>query len=181
MNSHITERFKEIQQAREHLHELGMIQWKTENVFTWQWWLLVSLTILPLIIWWNLLDKKRAYEIAFYGCMINIMALVLDNIGTEWLWWGYPVKLLPSTPPLFTADSILVPIFLMLVYQRYSQSWKAFFVANFVTALAIVTLAEPLFVWLGYYQLNSWKFAYSFLFYMSASTLARFIVWKIVR
>ena len=32
-------------------------------MFSWEWWLLVALTVIPLILWWIFLDRKRAYEI----------------------------------------------------------------------------------------------------------------------
>ncbi|CAG7633932.1 hypothetical protein PAECIP111802_01996 [Paenibacillus allorhizosphaerae] len=161
------------------MHHLDFKQWKADSLFTWEWFLLAGLTTIPLIIWWKVLDKKRAYEIAFYGCMINIMAIILDDFGTNLSWWGYPIKLLPTIPPLLTADSILVPIVLMIVYQRYSSNWKSHVISNLIIAALVAFIAEPIFIWIGYYELNSWKLIYSFLFYNVASSLARFIVIKI--
>ncbi|HJV45821.1 MAG TPA: CBO0543 family protein, partial [Bacillota bacterium] len=132
-------------------------------------------------IWWKLVDKKRAYEIAFYGCMINIAALILDNVGTTLQWWVYPIKLEPLAPPMLTADSILVPVILMFVYQRFSSTWKSFFIANLITGACIAFLAEPLFAWIGYYQLIHWKFIYSFLFYILTSAGARWTILRIVK
>lgn len=181
MHNHITKAYKELLQAREQLHHLSSNQWKQENVFIWEWWLLVGLTVIPLIIWWKLVDKKRAYEIAFYGCMINIFSVILDDLGTNLLWWGYPVQLIPVVPPLLTADSILVPIIFMLVYQSFSASGKSLFIANLVTGAFVAFVAEPFFVWLGYYQLISWKFTYSFIFYILVTLFARLIIVKIVK
>ncbi|HJV44869.1 MAG TPA: hypothetical protein VJ824_03990, partial [Bacillota bacterium] len=95
MKNHITKSFEEIIRLREQLQQKDLLYWKNESVFTWQWWLLVGMATIPLIIWWKLVDKKRAYEIAFYGCMINIAALILDNVGTTLQWWVYPIKLEP--------------------------------------------------------------------------------------
>ncbi|WP_270881621.1 CBO0543 family protein [Paenibacillus aestuarii] len=177
--NHLTDAYEEVQKARDKLHQLTVHQWKHETVFTWEWWLLVGLSIFPLIIWWRIVDKKRAYEIAFYGCMINIMAVILDDLGTNLSWWGYPMKLIPIIPPLLTADSILVPIILMVVYQLFSSNWKTFISANILTGAVIAFVAEPIFVWIGYYHLNTWKFIYSFLFYITASSLARLIILRI--
>ncbi|CAG7614492.1 hypothetical protein PAESOLCIP111_01715 [Paenibacillus solanacearum] len=178
-SSHITKAFEEVQKAREQLHQLDYKQWMDESLFTWEWFLLAGLTTIPLILWWIILDKKRAYEIAFYGCMINIMAIILDDFGTNLAWWGYPIKLLPTIPPLLTADSILVPIVLMIIYQMFSTNWKKHLIANAITAAFLAFIAEPIFIWIGYYQLNSWKLLFSFLFYNAASALARFIIMKI--
>jgi hypothetical protein len=179
MNEHISGAYKELMQLREKLHHLSLTQWKQESMFTWEWWLLVGLTVIPLIIWWKTVDKKRAYEIAFYGCMINIFALILDDLGTNLLWWGYPIGLIPVMPPLLTADSILVPIIFMMVYQKYSVTGKLLFISNVVTGAFVAFVAEPIFVWVGYYQLLKWNFIYSFLFYILATSLARLIIVKI--
>jgi hypothetical protein len=179
MSHHNTGSYLELLKIREQLHQVSVTQWKQASVFTWEWWLLIGLTIIPLIVWWNIIDKKRAYEIAFYGCMINIFAVILDDIGTDLIWWGYPVKLEPLVPPLLTADSILVPIVLMIVYQLFATSWKSFFIANLIAGAVIAFVAEPIFVWIGYYQLIKWKLIYSFLFYILASSLSRFIVIRI--
>jgi hypothetical protein len=179
MSRHITEAYKEINQARDNLEALVIQQWKREIVFTWEWWLLIALTIVPLVLWWRIVDKQRAHEIAFYGCMINIMAIILDDFGIHLSWWGYPVNLLPMLPPLITADSILVPIAFMIGYQLFSSNWRTFLIANAIIGAFIAFVAEPIFVWIGYYQLITWKLGYSFLFYIAASSLARLVVVRI--
>lgn len=179
MGVRTTQLFEEVQKAREQLSQLTWRQWKSEMVFTWRWWLLVALTVVPLVVWWKIVDRNRAYEIAFYGCFLNISAVFLDNIGTGLLWWSYPIKLIPVVSHFFTPDSILVPIVLMIVYQFFSSTWKQFFVANVVTAAFLAFVAEPVFIWLGYYQLNDWKLVCSFLFYLAASSLARIVILRI--
>lgn len=179
--NHISETFQKAQQVREELHQLNVRQWYLDSFLTWEWWLLVGLTIVPLVIWWKMLDKNKAYEIAFYGCMINIMAVILDDIGTNLSWWSYPIKLIPVVPPLLTADSILVPIFFMIIYQFFSSSLKRLYISNVITACFIAFVSEPLFIWLHYYKLNDWKLIYSFLFYLTSTSIARFIIVKIVK
>ena len=148
---------------------------------TWRWWVLLGLTLGPIVVWWKIVDKKRAYEIALYGCILNITAVILDNVGTALLWWSYPIKLIPIVAPFFTPDSLLVPIVLMIVYQFFSSNWKRFLSANLIAGAFLAFVAEPIFIWLGYYQLNEWKLAYSFLFYMAASSFARIIILRIIK
>ncbi len=180
--NHVTKTFLKAQQVRAELHRLDVSQWLHATFLTWEWWLLVGLTIIPLFIWWKVLDKSRAYEIAFYGCMINIMAVILDDIGTNLSWWSYPIKMIPIVPPLLTADSILVPIVFMIGYQFFSlSSLRIFLISNLITACFLAFAAEPMFVWIGYYKLYDWKFIYSFLFYMVSTSVARLIIVKIVK
>lgn len=168
--------FSEIQRIRGQLCQLSLSQWKTEMLYTWRWWLLVGLTAIPLLIWLMILDKKRAIEITLYGCLISIMADILDNIGTELLWWSYPIKLIPIVVPFYTPDSILVPAVLMVVYQYFSRRWGQFLISNLVAGAGLSFVAEPIFVWLGFYQLHDWRLVYSYLFYMVSTVLARMII-----
>lgn len=180
-NKATTAAYKAVQKIRSELHHAAFRQWKHDSLFTWEWWLLFGLTLIPVFLWWMILDKKRAYEIAFYGCMIDIMAIILDDIGTNLSWWGYPVKLLPIIPPLLTADSILVPIVLMLVYQWFSTTWRSHLITNLLAAGFLSFIAEPMFTWIGFYQLNEWKYLYSFIFYNLCTSLARLIIVRIIR
>ena len=176
VNLLVSESFREVQRLRAEMHRAEILRWRQEELFTWQWWLLAALTVIPLILWWLALDKKRAYEIALYGCLIDLMALILDNFGTNLLWWGYPIKLLPVLPPLVTADSVLVPIFLMMVYQYFSATWKSHWIANLAAAACLAFIAEPVFIWIGYYRLSGWNLVYSFLFYNVSTSLAKLII-----
>lgn len=176
---HMTESFKELQEAREQLHRMAVHHWKSDVVFTWEWWLLAGLTIIPLILWWIFVDRKRVYEIALFGCLLDIMCLILDNIGTDLLWWAYPIKLIPTVPVLFTADSILVPIVFMVVYQLFYTTWWSIMIFNLITAGLLAFIAEPIFTRIGYYHLNEWRYAYSFVFYLLAAATARLIIVRI--
>lgn len=112
---------------------------------------------------------------------MKIMSVFLDNVGTAFLWWSYPIKLVPVAAPCFTPDSILVPIVFMITYPYFSSTWKQFTISNLTIGIFLAFVAEPIFTWLRYYQLHEWKLVYSFLFYMAASTLARIIILRITK
>ncbi|WP_144854837.1 CBO0543 family protein [Paenibacillus cremeus] len=117
--------YDDLQQAREQLRQLSYQHWIHHDLLTWRWWLLLTLTIVPWIIWWRVANKSRRQETLLYGALIAIFAISLDDVGTHLLWWGYPDKLFQSIPPLIPADLTLVPVFMMLVYQLL-QDWKLF-------------------------------------------------------
>ncbi|TVY08806.1 CBO0543 family protein [Paenibacillus cremeus] len=167
--------YDEVQNERAHLSELSYQHWIHDDFLTWKWWLLLVLSILPWIIWWKFTDKTRRQESLLYGTLITIFAIALDNVGTELLWWGYPDKLFQMIPPLFPADISLVPTSMMMIYQLCS-SWRTFLISNTVFAAFLAFVGEPIFIWLDYYELNSWKLVYSFLFYIIAGVLAKWII-----
>src|SRR5206468_11013501 len=134
---------------------------------------LLFLTIVPWLIWWRVADKKNFNEILLYGLIIGILSIILDNIGTDLLWWEYPDKLFQMIPPLFPADLTLVPCLMMLVYQ-WTKSWKSFLFLNFILSLFMSYVGETLFIWLNLYKLIEWKLFYSLLFYNVCGIFARY-------
>ncbi|HZK56087.1 MAG TPA: CBO0543 family protein [Desulfosporosinus sp.] len=154
-----------------HKH-LSIEHWVNYEVFTWQWWVGVACVVIPLVLMWILIDKRRLLEIIAFGFMINILATFLDVVGSELLLWNYTLRILPQIPLLFPVDFVLVPIFYMLVYQRY-KAWKQFLLASTILALALAFVAEPLAVYIGQYELIYWKFIYSFPIYIVLAILGK--------
>ncbi len=168
--------YDQVQEARRNFGQLSLEHWYHDDLFTWKWWLLLALTVLPYILWWQIANKRRAHELLLFGMLTAVFAIVLDNLGTELMWWGYPDKLVQFAPPLFPADLVLVPVCLMTVYQFFGEDLRRFLIAITIWGALLAYIGEPFFIWLGYYQLITWKLTYSLIFYVVASTLARWIV-----
>ncbi|WP_410777747.1 CBO0543 family protein [Ectobacillus funiculus] len=113
-----------------------------------------------------------------YGCLCAITTVVFDGFGTASLWWGYPIKLIPLIPPYFPVDIVLIPIWFMILYQLFSRNFKAFLIANIIQATTFSCVFEPLFAWLDLYKLNTWKFSYSFLYYIIVANFFRWLMLK---
>ncbi|WP_248924630.1 CBO0543 family protein [Paenibacillus hamazuiensis] len=167
--------FDDVMKAREQLTELSYQHWLHDDFLSWKWWLQLALSVIPWFIWWKISDKKRIHEILLYGLLTGIMAITLDNIGTDLIWWSYPDKLFQMIPPMFPADYTLVPCSLMVVYQL-TATWRTFLFANVILAAFNTLVGETLFIKLGFYRLHSWHLSYSFLFYIAAAMLARWII-----
>ena len=157
--------------------QLSMEHWVNYEVFTWQWWIGVACVVIPLLLMWKLVDKQRLLEIIAFGFMLNILATFLDVVGSELLLWNYTLRIIPQIPLLFPVDFVLVPIFYMLIYQRYN-TWKQFLLASTILALALAFVAEPLAVYIGQYQLIHWKFIYSFPIYIVLAIFCKFFANK---
>lgn len=173
-----TPSFDKIQKTRQQLTDLVDERWREEVVFTLQWWVLAFLMVFPWFLWWKIVDRTRVKTILLYGFIILIFNTLLDNIGTDLLWWAYPIKLGPFIPPLLTPDFTIVPILMMLVYQFF-KTWKTFLIANLVLSIVIAFIGEPLFIYFGYYILNSWTLFYSFIYYNLVGPFAKWFVEKI--
>ena len=158
--------------------QLSIEHWVKYEVFTWQWCIGIACVVIPLLLWWKLVDRRRILEIMAFGFLINILATFLDVTGSELVLWNYTIRILPQIPLLFPVDYILVPIIYMLIYQRY-QAWKQFLLASTIVALALAFIAEPLAVYIKQYQLISWKLIYSFPIYVLVAILGKLFVDKI--
>jgi hypothetical protein len=149
--------------------------WLEEVVLTYRWWFLLSLTILPWMIWWKIVDKKRVVEISLYGCLISLYSIVLDDIGSYFLLWIYQYQLVPISPRLNPIDLTVMPVTYMIVYQFFKR-WKSFLIAQLILAFGAAFIAEPLFSWLDIYKTLNWKLIYSFIIYFA---LGVYIKWFI--
>jgi hypothetical protein len=134
--------------------------YRLQSVLTYPWWILVALTVVPLVVWWRFVDKKRLFEIMTYGLLVSFVAGLLDAIGVETDAWEYKYDLVPLLDVFIAYDISVLPVSYMLVYQRY-KNWRSFIMAHVVLAFVFAFVAEPLLVWLDIYQLIGWKHIYS--------------------
>ncbi|MDR3583729.1 MAG: hypothetical protein P4L59_00180 [Desulfosporosinus sp.] len=154
--------------------QLSIEHWLRFEVFTWQWWIGIAFIILPILVWWKLVDKRRILVITTFGFLVNILATVLDITGSELVLWHYTIRILPQIPLLFPVDFVMVPIAYMLVFQRY-RAWQQFILASAIVALCLAFILEPLAVYIKQYQLISWHYIYSFPIYILISIFSKLI------
>jgi hypothetical protein len=154
---------------------VSLSRWYSQELWTWRWWLDVAMIILPLYIWWKVVDRKRIYEIVSYGLLINIMASYLDIIGSEYALWMYPVRVLPSMPFLFPVDSVVIPVTFMIVYQKYPK-WKGYIITAVIVSLVFSFAAEPLLVWANLYRMVTWHYIYSFPIYVAIAVTGKWMI-----
>lgn len=155
--------------------DLSIEHWLKYELFTWRWWLILVITIIPYIIMWKIVDRKRILEIAVYGLHLNIFSTLLDVLGSELVLWHYGLQLIPTLPALFPYDFSIVPMVHMVMYQRYTK-WKDFIIANAIVNAIFAFIAEPALTWLKIYEPISWKYVYSFPIYLTLIIASRWIV-----
>ena len=159
-------------EAKKNYRDISMEHWLSAEVWQWQWWISLALAVIPLYIWWKLLDKKRIFEICVYGLLVNIFASYLDVVGSEFVWWDYPIRLIPNLPRLLPIDFTVIPVVYMLVYQ-YFPKWKSFIIVNFIVSAIFSFAMEPLMIWMNLYKLETWKLIYSFPIYILIAVICK--------
>lgn len=166
------ELLKKCLEAKKTYRDLSLEHWWAAEFNRWNWWVSLALAVVPLYIWWKLVDKKRLLEICVYGLLVNVLSSYLDVLGSELVWWDYPVRLIPNLPRLFPIDFTVIPVVYMLIYQ-YCPTWKWFLVVSTIQSAVFSFIMEPLMIYLNLYDLVSWELIYSFPIYIIVSAVCK--------
>lgn len=147
--------------------------WMEKMVFTWQWWFLVSLSLLPWIFWLIVHDRKNIHNLLYAGLFSMLPATLLCILGVSQGWWKYNYWVLPDLPQYLPWDLSVMPVTAMLFYQFYPRikPWIKGVIFGSVGAYVV----EPIFIWLGIYEPTGWKLYYGlpiyFMIYMIGNWL----------
>lgn len=171
--------FNIITKDQHQLTQARISDWVNREVFSFQWWLLLAVLIIPWFIWWKYVDKKRLLEISLFGAIISIFAFCLDSTLTELVLWGYQYKIFPVWPILMSVDFSIIPVSFMFVYQYFRET-KKFIIAMAVVAAAFAFIAEPLLTWIGIYKIYQWKYIYSFPIYIAMGIFVRWLMQRLI-
>lgn len=152
--------------------------WIHHEIFSFQWWLLFIIFIVPWFIWWKFVDKKRLVEILLYGFFIMTVATIIDEVGCQLNLWEYPYDIEPLFPRLIPLNLTALPVIYMFLYQYFSE-WKSFIIANVLVAAVLSFIGENILEWAGIYVLLKWENYYSFPVYVIIGILLRWVL-KIV-
>ncbi|HWP95830.1 MAG TPA: CBO0543 family protein [Syntrophomonadaceae bacterium] len=164
----------EINQLQLTITSMRIQNWLGEDLFRFQWWLLVGILIIPWIVWVKMVDRTRIFELLAYGFLFSIITGLVDAIGIELGLFIYPYKLMPIVPRLLPAVFGLVPVSFMLLYQ-FSDSWRSFIINNIIFGAVAAFILQPIAKYLGMYQMLHWSYFYSFVVYILAAVSLRWL------
>jgi len=152
--------------------------WLTNESFTWNWWLKIVVLVVLIWVWVKFVDKKRLHEIVTYGLLVSLICTVFDLIGTNYVLWVYPIRVLPVE---FSEihDLVLFPVLFTLIYQRF-KPWKPFIIANTILATLLSFPGEIVATWLHFYQAIHWEHIYSVPIYICIALFCKWVVSKIL-
>jgi hypothetical protein len=172
--------YKDISEVTRNLRDISYEHWLLYELFTFHWWFLLALSIIPWIIWWKVLDKYRMNEIIMFGLFIGLFSVIFEYIGEYIaLWWGYKIKLFPGgVTHIFPFDLTVLPVSYMLAYQ-YFPKWRSFFLGMLTLSFGAAFVFEPLLDWMDIYVLITWKYFYSFPIYLLMGLFFKWLVKKI--
>jgi hypothetical protein len=165
--------FEEIMKVQNRAIEMQIQDWIHNDLFSYQFWLLIMLLVVPWFVWWKLVDRKRHVEILLYGLLVATLVTIIDELGAQLNLWEYPIDIEPLFPRMIPINLTVFPVIYMFIYQYFSK-WKSFLIANVALAAVLSFIAENIFEWLGIYELIKWENYYSFPIYI---IVALFLKW----
>lgn len=102
------------------------------NLSTWQFWIVISLLVLPLILLFFTVDRKRIFEVFFFGYTVHMLWSYIDiALGKN----GYFVHTYFLTPLLPNATNItasVLPVGFLLLYQYCTNHKKNFYLFSLI-------------------------------------------------
>ena len=162
--------YEQVQQTTMNMQKL----WLTHSVFTWRWWLTVTLTILPWVIWFIVRKKESSARLLFAGVVAMAISSLLENIGISRGYWWVQFKLLPVPTTNTMWSYSLVPVTIMLVLQ-YKTHLNPLLKAIVYSAIASF---GGLFIFqlLGMYHPKHWSNFYSFIIMIIIYLVCNYVV-----
>lgn len=174
------EYLEKVNKLEEEAYQLDWEGWFANELFTWNWWVLIAIFILPWVIWGKLANRSKMLECVLFGSLIMILTTLLDLIGMNLKFWRYPTQLLPIVPRAFAFDMAIVPVAFMLLHQ-YFTSWRSFSIGLLLMSTLYAFVGEPLSVKMELVQYLKWKYIYSFIYYILVGLFVRWFVLKLKR
>jgi len=146
------------------------------NFSTWEFWVNLAFLLIPLIILWFCLDRKKAFQLGFYGFTIHVLATYIDIYGERNHYWGFPFKIIPYLPTSVSLDASMAPVSFMLLYQWTINHKKNYYLASLALSTIFAFVIKPILSSINLFHLyNGMNYFYLFLLYYFASVIAKLV------
>ncbi|WP_088105819.1 CBO0543 family protein [Halalkalibacter urbisdiaboli] len=164
------EHFKHLQSLKSEIDRSYMDYWhKFSDFSSWQFWVILGMLFIPLIILYLRIDRKNIFLLGFFGFSIHMLTAYTDALGMRKLWWDYPYTAIPQLPEGISLDASLIPVYFILLYQWCLKRGKNYWLYGTLSAFGFTFILKPIMVWLHLFELDiSWfglLLAYLFVIY----------------
>ncbi|WP_121614360.1 CBO0543 family protein [Mesobacillus foraminis] len=167
----------EILKAEKDLSHKWVEYWQHYSHYhTWEFWFVFAMFTVPLLAVALFIDRKRAFEIGFFGYSVHVFFAYIDLFGTNNGYWIYPYKLFPFLPSNLTLDSSFVPVIYMFFYQFMLDKGKYYYVGLVGLSFAFAYLIKPLMVGIGLFRFGGKEnFFLLFIGYLAIGLIAKLL------
>lgn len=129
------ELYNQIYEMKEQLGSLLKEHWQLySNMGTWFFWVNLLTLIIPLVVLYFLVDKKRLFELCFFGYSLHIIWVTVDSFLTSNNYFNHPHSISYLLPQGITVAAVLFPVVFMLLYQYCTNNGKNFYIYSIIGA-----------------------------------------------
>jgi hypothetical protein len=156
--------------------ELLIDSWLDLPVYRYfEFWMIVLIFLVPLLVVVLKIDKSKIFLIGFYGYCVHMSSFYISLLGVNFGLWNYPFQLIPSMPSL-AYDASFVPVTYMLAYQWTLNQKKNYYLTLMIIAGILAFIIEPLLVIMNLYKTYGHvTHIHSFIIYVGVALIAKFI------
>lgn len=120
--------WNEIYNKNKDLNSTLISYWKDySNLDSWQFWFVLSLLIIPLIILFFAVDRTKIFEILFFGFSVHMLWTYIDILLGSTSLFVHQYFIVPLLPFALSITSSVLPVGFMLIYQYCLNHHKNFY------------------------------------------------------
>lgn len=163
-----------INKKSEELNSMLLDYWKEYSyIDTWQFWLSGLFMIIPLIVLLVLVDRKRIFEVLFFGFTVHMLWSYTDAILGSTSLFIHEYFLIPLLPFALSIASSVLPVGFLLIYQYTTNHKKSFFLYITITSAVFAFCFAPLESYMGLISMDhGMNYFYIFLIDMAIAVIA---------
>ena len=122
------EYWSQIHKESEEFNSIISSYWNEySHIGTWQFWVIVSLLIIPLILLYFTVDRKRIFEIFFFGYTVHILWTYVDIPLERYGYLVHTYFISPAFPFAINMSASALPVGFLLLYQYCTNHNKNFY------------------------------------------------------
>ncbi|MCJ7842084.1 hypothetical protein MUB24_14460 [Lederbergia sp. NSJ-179] len=146
--------FEKLVEIDKDLVRVGTEYWKKYSyIDTWQFWVILGMLILPLIVLFFTIDRKKIFLLGFYGLNVNVW-FGYANVAFMYLGLiNYPYYVIPPFPSI-SFEGSLIPVFAMLVYQWTLNHHKNYYLYTLLLAAFFAFIIQPIAAGIHLIEIN---------------------------
>ncbi|SHH80150.1 hypothetical protein [Virgibacillus chiguensis] len=148
--------------------------WELTSSFdTWQFWFNWISVLIPLILLYIFIDRKRVFELGFFGFAIHVMWTNIDTVLSMKNVLITPHNIFYLFPASLTITTVVLPIGFMFIYQYCKNKGRNYYIAAIIMSAFFGYVLAPTFEAIGMLELRAgMRFTYIFLIDITVAYLA---------
>ncbi|KKI89413.1 hypothetical protein WQ54_26465 [Bacillus sp. SA1-12] len=128
--------WKSIAEKNHELNSLLASYWNDySHMGTWQFWVVIALLIIPLVLLYFTVDRRRIFEVFFFGYTVHILWTYLDLALEKYHFFNHTYFLTPVLPFALNMNASVLPVGFLLIYQYCTNNNKNFYLYSILISV----------------------------------------------